>query len=165
MKKFYLTTMIAVLLLLCTIGTHAQNVASNLDQLKLMEQFLGTWQTNINKDTVTVWEFQKFGKAIVANLYEVIKNQKTPYAIVCYGFDSKINKFKLYSLFANESYGTYIAAFTSQKTFHVEPVQDFNPEIVYQIIDCVFNNQEQWTMTAFNKDGVKLSEEILSKVK
>jgi hypothetical protein len=164
MKKLRLTLMVAVFLLICLNEVQAQTVTTNLDQLKLIEQFLGTWQTNASKDTVTVWEFQKFGKAIVANLYNVIKSQKTPYAIVCYGFDSKEGKFKGYSLFAKGNYGTWIALFTTEKKFHVEPVQNFNPKTVSQRVDCVFENPNQWTMTTFNKDGVKVSEVKLYKV-
>ena len=165
MKKFCLTTAIAVLLLILSNGLQVQTTQTPLDQLKLMEQFLGTWQQDVDKDTVYVWEFHKSGKAIFANTYNVIKNQKKPPTIVCYGFDSKLNKFKGYTLMANGGYATWIASFTSQRVFHVDAVQDFNPEIIFQKVDCVFENPNQWTMTSFNKDGVKVAEVKNNKIK
>ena len=73
MKKFCLTTTIAVFLLLSiSNGIQGQNVTSTLDQPKLMLQFLGKWQLNAGKDTVEVWECQVYGKAYTSNVFQVI---------------------------------------------------------------------------------------------
>jgi hypothetical protein len=76
-----------------------------------------------------------------------------------------LNKFKGYSLSSNGGYGTWIASFTSQSVYHVEAVQNLNPDITYQKFDCVFENPNQWTMTTFNQDGVKVGEVKNIKVK
>lgn len=154
MKKLVLLTVIFVFLLFVHTGIQAQTTKTQLNQLKLMEQFLGKWQQDVGKDTVFVWEFQKFGKAIFANTYNIIKSQKLPFSIVCYGFDKELNKFKGYSLSSNGDYGTWIASFTSQAVYHVDAFQNLNPEVIYKKYDCVFENPNQWTMTTFNQDGV-----------
>jgi len=158
MKKLCLTSVIAVLILFLSTGMQGQTTQPQLDQLKLMEQFLGNWQQDVGKDTVFVWEFQKFGKAIFANTYNIIKSQKIPFSIICYGFDKELNKFKGYSLSSDGGYGTWIASFTSQSVYHVDAVQNLNPDIIYEKYDCVFENPNQWTMTTFNQDGVKIAE-------
>ena len=113
MKKLSLITLIFVSLLFLFNGIQGQATQTQLDQLKLMEQFLGKWQHDVGKDTVYVWEFQKFGEAIFANTYNIIRSQKVPFGIVCYGFDKKLNKFIGYTLFSDRDYGTWIASFTS----------------------------------------------------
>jgi hypothetical protein len=165
MKKLSLVTVIFVSLLFVSNLIQAQTTLKQLDQLKLMEQFLGTWQQDVGKDTVFMWEFQKYGKAIFANTYNIIKSQKIPFSILCYGFDKELNKFKGYSLSSDGSYGTWIASFTSQSVYHVEAVQNLNPDIIYQKFDCVFENPNQWSMTTFNQNGVKVAEVKNIKVK
>lgn len=165
MKKLCLTAVIFVLLLTITYVIQGQTSQNQLDQVKLMEQFLGNWQQDVGKDTVFVWEFQKFGKAIFANTYNIIKSQKIPFLIACYGFDKELNKFKGYSLSSDGGYGTWIASFTSQSVYHVEAVQNLNPDIIYEKYECVFDNPNQWTMTTFNQNGVKIAEVINIRVK
>lgn len=165
MKKLCLTIVMVVFLMCVSNGIQAQASQTQLDQLKLMEQFMGKWQQDIGKDTVFVWEFQRYGKAIYANTYSIIASQKIPSSIYCYGFDKEENKFKGYTLISNGGYMTWIASFTSPTVFHVEVIQNFNPDIIYRKLDCVFENPNQWTMTTFNKDGVKIVEGTNIKVK
>jgi hypothetical protein len=165
MKKISSTIFMGVFLLFVSNGIQAQTMHTQLDQLKLMEQFLGKWQHDVGKDTVYVWEFQKFGEAIFAWTYNVIKSQKIPFGIICYGFDKELDKFKGYTLFSGRDYGTWIASFTSPKVYHVDAVQDLNPDIMYQKYDCVFVNPNQWIMTTYDKEGKKLNEVKNIKVK
>jgi Domain of unknown function (DUF4440) len=134
------------------------DISKEFNQIELMEQFLGSWQQDVGKDTVYMWEFQKFGEAIFARTYNIIKSQKIPVGIVCYGFDKELNKFKGYTLFYGAGYGTYIASFTSPSVYHVDVVQDLNPNIINRKVDCVFVNPNLWTMTTYDKEGKKLNE-------
>lgn len=88
-KTFFLTTMMFVFLLICSTGINAQTAKANLDQVKLMPQRLGTWEATIDKDTVLVREHQEYGKAFTANVYYIIKGNKTPYHTTNSCFDSK----------------------------------------------------------------------------
>jgi len=61
MKTFCLTMIIAVFLLLCAYGIHAQTTQTELDQVELMTQLLGTWESQMSQDTIwsgeckTIW--------------------------------------------------------------------------------------------------------------
>ena len=68
MKTFCLTTIIAVFLLLCVDEIQAQTVAPKLDQLKLIQAWIGSWQRVIGKDSVQVLEFQQYEKGFVQDL-------------------------------------------------------------------------------------------------
>jgi len=52
MKKLGLTTVIFVFLLFLFDGIQGQTTQTQLDQIDLMKQFLGTWQWERTKDTV-----------------------------------------------------------------------------------------------------------------
>jgi hypothetical protein len=78
MKKFSLKAVIIVFLLISSNGIQAQNANTSLDQFKLQQQFIGTWQANAGKDTVEIWEIHQYGKAFIDNVYQVIRGQKTP---------------------------------------------------------------------------------------
>ena len=54
-------------------GIHAQTAKPNLDQFKLMQQRFGTWEANVDKDTVQVRENQQYGKSFRTNVSLVIK--------------------------------------------------------------------------------------------
>ena len=58
MKNFCLAAVIAIFLLVCSIGIQAQTTKTQINQLELMKRFIGTWQTNIGKDTIEIWDCQ-----------------------------------------------------------------------------------------------------------
>lgn len=67
MRKFFLATRIAVFILICSTGIQAQTTQTKLNQLELMKQFIGTWQSNVGKDSVDVREWQNYGNAFLMN--------------------------------------------------------------------------------------------------
>jgi len=60
MKRFCLTTVIVVFLLFGMNGVQAQTVTTNLDQIKLMEQFIGTWKCKIGENATFIMEAKSF---------------------------------------------------------------------------------------------------------
>ena len=77
MKKLCLTIIIAVFLLIFLNGVQAQNSEFKLDQLRLAQGFLGTWQQEVNKDTVIISEVQQHGNLFIENVSLIVwKNQK-----------------------------------------------------------------------------------------
>ena len=159
MKNFCLMTVTAVFLLLSiSNGIQGQNSTSNLDQPKLMLQFLGKWQANVGKDTVEVWECQVYGKAYTSNVYQVIKGQKSPLYTNNISYSPKEVKFKGFQLIADGSYGTWIGSFTSEKKLEGIMVQNFNPEPVYGKFEIIFKNLNEFTWIYYNTQGVKTTE-------
>ena len=166
MKKFCLTTTIAVFLLLSiSNGIQGQNVTSNLDQPKLMLQFLGKWQANVGKDTVEVWECQVYGKAYTSNVYQVIKGQKYSLYTNNISYGPKEGKFKGFQLTADGGYGTWIGSFTSEKKLEGIMVQNFNPEPASGKFEIIFKNLNEFTWVIYNTQGVKTAELQYVKVK
>ncbi len=67
MKKMHLTIGITVFILICSTGMQAQTTQTKLNQVELMKQFIGTWQSNVGKDSVDVREWQNYGSAFLMN--------------------------------------------------------------------------------------------------
>jgi hypothetical protein len=164
MKKLCLTTVIFVFLMFVSKGILGQTGQTQLDQLKLMEQFVGTWQMATGADTVIV-EIQKQGKAFVENDYTIKNGQKNWGSIWTYGFSPDEGKFKIFAVQLTGDYLTLIASFTSEKKWVQEIVQSFNPEKVLMRGEFVFETPETATATSFNSEGVKTEEYKLIKIK
>jgi hypothetical protein len=145
-------------------GIQGQAAQTQLDQLKLMEQFLGTWQMPTSGDTVIV-EIQKYGKAFVENDYSIKNGEKNWGSIWTYGFSPDEGKFKIFAVQSTGDYLTLIASFTTEKKWVQEIVQNFNPEKVLMKGEFVFNTPTTATATSFNSEGVKIEEYKLIKVK
>ncbi len=157
--------MIAVFMLLCTNGIQAQTTQPKLDQFKLMQQGLGTWEATVGKDTVEVWDAQQYGKAFINNVSHVIKGKKTPYYTNNYCIDSKDGKFKGFVLYADGRYLTWIALWTTEKKFSIDIVQNFNPETVLGKNELLLETPTKMTFTFINTGGTKTRELKFNKVK
>ena len=164
-KAFFLTTIMFVFLLICSTGIQAQTAKSNLDQVKLMQQILGTWEATVDKDTVIVREHQEYGKAFITTVYYNIKGKKTPYYIATYCFDSKDGKFKGSSLYANGNFTLWIGLYTTEKKFSIDVFQNFKPETVIMKVEYVYETPTKMTGTNFSPDGKKTRERKYNKVK
>jgi hypothetical protein len=164
MKKFYLITVIVLFLFIISNQIQGQATQVQLDQLKLMEQFLGTWQLATSGDTV-IMEIQKYGKAFVENDYSIKNGKKTWGSIWTYGFSPDEGKFKIFAVQSTGDYLTLIASFTTEKKWVQEIVQNFNPEKVLMKGEFVFDTPTTATATSFNSEGVKIEEYKATKVK
>jgi len=164
-KAFFLTTIMFVFLLICSTGIHAQTAKSNLDQVKLMQQRLGTWEATGDKDTIWVREHQEYGKAYTVNVYYVVKGTKSPFYISNSNFDSKEGKFKGFTLYANGVATTWIGLWTSEKKFSLDVVQNFKPDAVLAKVEYVSDTPTSMIETRFSPTGVKILERKYKKVK
>ena len=164
-KAFFLTTLVFVFLLICSTGIQAQTAKSNLDQVKLMQQGLGTWEATVGKDTVQVRENQQYGKSFIVNVSRKIKGTTSPYYIATFCFDSKEGKFKGFTLYANGEHATWIGVWTSEKKFSFDVVQNFKPETVLRKVEVVYETPAKMTWTNFTSDGKKAGELKYTKVK
>ena len=164
MKKFWLTTAIALLIMDCSNGLQAQTNVSNVDQLNLMEKFLGNWQLDGDKDTLVVNEFQRYGKAFVETYYQIIDGKNTWLSIWSYSFFPKEGKFKFFGLNSNGGYSTWIASFTTENVWIQYRIQNFNPEKVLAKAEIRFIDPDHITVTFYNSADVKTGEQRWSKV-
>jgi hypothetical protein len=164
-KTFVLTALMFVFLLIDFTGIHAQTAKPSLDQFKLMQQGLGSWEATVGKDSVLVRETQQYGKSFIQNAYYKIKGKKTPYYTNNFCIDSKEGNIKGFTLYADGRYGTWIALWTTEKKFHADIVQNFKPETVLYKVENVFETPTKMIWTNFNADGTIAGESIYNKVK
>jgi hypothetical protein len=164
-KPFFLTALMFAFLLICSTGIYAQTAKSNLDQVKLMPQRLGTWEATVDKDTVLVREHQEYGKGQIANVYYKIKGNKSPYHVTNSIFDSKEGKVKGFTLYANGNYSTWSGLWTTEKKFSLDIVQNFKPETVLSKVEFFYDTPTSMIETRFSADGVKTLERKYKKVK
>ena len=166
MKKTLLLFGIVLSFLFFSNGIKAQTTQQQLNLAEVWKPFIGTWQANVGKDSVEVWDYKPYGKAVVINVYNIVKGLKNPVYINNVIYDSKDAKYKGFVLYNDGGYNTWIATFNAEKnTFLVDIVNDLNPETVWYKWEQVLVNPEEWTWTAFNKDGVKQWETKFTKVK
>lgn len=159
MKK--LSMISAILLVISSVCLKAQDIQpklSQIDQLKAMDQFVGTWEGKTGEETSQIWEFIKKGKSVYANLYGVKQNVKTVGTMFCYGYDPNSNKIKGYSLHASGNYSTWLMTFKSENICCVETTKDWDPETIGVTYDCIFDDKNSWRMISYNKEGAKTSE-------
>jgi hypothetical protein len=167
MKKLILFLFGIVLsFLLFNNGIKAQKTQQQLNPAETWKAFIGTWQANVGKDSIEVWDYKPYGKAVVINVFTIIKGQKNPLYINNVIYDSKDGKYKGFVLYNDGDYNTWIAKYNDEnKSLKVDIVNDLNPETVWYKWEQVLVNPEEWTWTAFNKDGVKQWETKFTKVK
>lgn len=164
MKKFWLIAAIAVFIGNISNGLLAQANVSDPDQLKLLENFVGNWKLDGDKDTLVVNEFQKHGKAFVETYYQIIDGRKTWLSIWSYSFSPKESKFKIFGLSSNGGYSTWIGSFTSEKIWVQHRVQNFNPEKVLGKAEIQLVGPDHISVTFYNAADVKTMEQTWSKV-
>jgi hypothetical protein len=165
MKNFCSAAVIAIFLLVCSIGIHAQTTKTQINQLELMKRFIGTWQTNVGKDTVEVWDCQPYGEGFIINVYHIIKGEKNPYYINNVGFDSLDGKLKGFVLWPSGDYITWIASYNAENKFKVDLVVNFNPGAVWTRYEMVYVSPQERTWINYNLAGEKTSELKFTKVK
>jgi hypothetical protein len=165
MKTYGLTTLIVAFLLLCTNGIKAQTTPTKLDQLKLIQDWVGTWQRVIGNDSILALEFQQYGKGFFQDLSLLTNGKKSIQGIACYSFSAKEDKFKVFSLTADGNYSTYIVFFTTEKKWVQNLVQDFNPEKTLLKGEGELVTPNIYTSTWFDSNGVKIAEGKWTKIK
>ena len=165
MKKLCFTTMIAVFMLLFTNGLQAQTTQPKLDQLKLWNAFIGTWQQVISKDTIQISETQKYGNAFVGNVYLVVNGKKTFQFGVTTLYSPKEDNFKGFWFYPNGSYSTLIGSYTAENKVSYNFVENFNPEKVLRKAERINDTPDSYTAIFYKPDGTKGREYKWTRVK
>ncbi|MCX6560118.1 MAG: hypothetical protein NTZ26_06330 [Candidatus Aminicenantes bacterium] len=164
MNKFCSTTMMAVFLLLFSNEIPAQTIQSKLNQMELMKQLLGTWQSTIDEGTVQILETKLFGKAVIITVTNEIKGEKSPVFMELSGFDDRDGKIKGFLVFPNGKYVTWIGQFITENTIRGNVVDNFNPEVILWIHEYVILNPKEIMSIGYDSKGIKTGESKFSKV-
>jgi hypothetical protein len=129
MKRFCLTTLIVVFLLLCINGLQAQTQQAKFNHVELMKQFTGTWKCE-SKDTTFIIEDKYYGGG-----HDVYVKRETKGKIIremktLVGYDKK-NDILIESLLEYNNPNIMLGAmrFTATNKFEEIPLEDIsNPE-------------------------------------
>lgn len=164
MEKLSLTIRIAVFILICSTGMQAQTTQTKLNQVELMKQFIGKWESNVGKDSVDVRDWQNYGKSFLMIQYKLVKGQKTSQGICNIGFDPEEGNFKGFKIGLDGHYVDWIGLFTSEKNFSIYGTKNFNHGPYGKYI-FTFESPNIYITTNYNKDGVILWVHKFNKVK
>jgi hypothetical protein len=130
MKTFFSTTMTVVFLLCFTIGIQAQTTQTQLNQIDLMKQWVGTWKCVMAKDTTLIVEYSLFGTALDGNAKVVTKGKTLDEFKMLWGYDEKIDKIIAVQLWQSSPNLRILGSwFTSKTTAIAIPYQNIsNPK-------------------------------------
>ena len=93
MKTFIKTILIVGFVLINTFGLQAQMTENKLDQVDLMNKFVGRWKCELGKDTVMIGDNVAFGTGLVCS-NQIIANGKILNSVKqLHGYDKKTDKF------------------------------------------------------------------------
>jgi hypothetical protein len=90
MKTFVSTTLIVLLLIGANVA-QAQTPQAKLNQVELEKQFIGTWKSEIAKDTIMYAEFTQFG-LMKGNIKVVTKDKILDSGEELFGYDKESDK-------------------------------------------------------------------------
>ena len=91
MKKSIFLLVILTFTLL-TKESYCQNSTQNLDQVKLMKQFVGLWNAKVGADTLIIWECTSFGPNIEFVIKNKVKGVESIEGKTIMGYDVKTGK-------------------------------------------------------------------------
>jgi hypothetical protein len=115
-----------IFLLVLITGIKAQEVQSKLNQIELMKQFIGTWKSELGKDTFLITQTKPFGTGMISKSKMFSKNNVIDSVIQVFGFDKKADKFILAELIkSSQTIEICSTWFTSNKTGEILII---NPE-------------------------------------
>jgi len=108
----------------------AQTTESKLNQVELMKQLLGNWETNFSDSNSMILDFTAFGNAMIGNAKSVTKDTIIHVITEFWGYDDKNDKIIVAELFNNTPVMEIdVLWFSSQSTIEGVLLKDrSNPE-------------------------------------
>ena len=165
MKKLSFVTVIIVFLLIISNGIQGQTTQTQIDQVKLMQQYGGIWQTVLNKGTTEIVESQQYGNISFDNVYLLVNGKRSLQNVNVYCYSPNDGKYKGFTAMANGTNMTFFGSFVTDKKFAIDIVQNFNPETVFMKMEVNYETLKSMTITSFNPNDVKTGEHKFTKVK
>jgi hypothetical protein len=163
MKKLCSITVIAVFFLLCTIGIQAQTTQTQLNQVELGKQFIGSWKCDVAKDTTYTTELTSFGNvgALEQSWKSITKGKILNEFKYLYGYDKKSDKYIVAQIVKSYAgINLTVIWFTSKSKCEVIPFEYLsNPEKAttkweYELkspdlmtYTAIENSKPVWTLT------------------
>jgi hypothetical protein len=93
MKALCKIFVIVVLIFFFMRGIQAQTQQTNLNQIELLQQFIGSWKVDIAIDTTCFWEVRLFGSGLEGNIKYLTKGKTINEGKQLLGYDKNTDKF------------------------------------------------------------------------
>ena len=143
----------------------AQNTDQTINQQELVKKFIGTWNMQVSKDTIEVWEFKPYGKSYQLLVDYLIRGEKVPWRISTSAYLKNEGKFRGFQIYVNGYSDTSYGWFTSENRYYTEFVKNFDPANVTSRYEMILDSPASFTFHRLDKDGKVLSEHKWKKVK
>jgi hypothetical protein len=149
MKKFCLTAIIILSLLLFTNVIQSQTTQSQLNQVELMKQFIGYWKCDITKDTTRFWDVKLFGTGLECSLKVIAKGKVIMEAKRLWGYDKRVDKYIGLELTKGMDMRIYAQWFTSNyKGVAILYGDISNPEMATIKGEAEFKSPDMYIITS-----------------
>lgn len=165
MKPIHAIALIAFLLLL-SCALQGQTTQQKLNQVSLMKKWIGTWKSEIGRDTFEIQDIMPYGDAIVDD-YSLVTKDKTFVSVKSvWGYDKTSDKFICASISKSSPDISFIAFwFTSETTCGEVYFKDIsNPDKASIKWKYEFKSSDLVTSKYFKNNKLVYSE-IYQKVK
>lgn len=93
MKFFSNSIMIAFIAIININTMQPQTIKTNLNQVELMKQFIGTWKGEFGDNSIFICENKAFGNGIISSGQITIDGKIVDSITQLYGYDNKTDKF------------------------------------------------------------------------
>jgi len=153
MKKSFLILVIAGFLVIGLAEIQAQTTQPKLNQVELMKQFIGTWESIAGKDTTCFAEQKPYGTGSECYWKYVTKGKIVSEGKQLYGYDKKIDKFVYVNLMKGSDIEIWAIWFISNNKFIDIPYSDIaNSDKATFKYEGEIKSPDAWSETAF-KNG------------
>lgn len=147
MKTFCSTKLIILFLLLFSNGIKAQKPQTQLNQIELMKQYIGSWRAELSKDTIVYFDYKSFGTGLECNYKIAIKGAVTEGKQLL-GYDKSIDKFVVSLMTKGTDLKLYGNWFISKNKYVFVLYSDIsNPEKASSRADGEFKSSDQFIET------------------
>jgi len=158
MKTYSLTLIIAVFFLFSSNVIQSQTTQTKLNQVELMKQFIGTWESDGNKDTICYWDIKTFGTGYEGYFKYVTNGKIVTEGKELWGYDQRIDKCIMSEMIKGMDIELYATWFISKNRCNMYPYGDIpNPEKASSNWEVEFPSPDVLVETTFvNNNPVKI---------
>ncbi len=129
MKKIRKVSITAVLFFSFISGIQAQTQQTNLNQVELLKQFIGSWKVEIAEDTTCFWEVRLFGSGLEGDIKYITKGKTINEGKQLLGYDNSTDKFIDVELIKGKEINIFALWFISKNKCVIHLYRDIsNPE-------------------------------------
>ncbi len=133
-----------------------QTSTSQLDQVALVRQFIGTWKNEFNSDTFVIYKIQPFGRGLKAT-FRVATNEETILEVKqLVGFDPNYETFINITLNETGQIIQFTGKFIADNKVTLEVKDPEDPENILSRTEYEFKDGDMFTVTRiFGNTGGK----------